>query len=88
MDLESVGFSTSKIVKTKNIELKENEKVTFKETLSIENEKYTSPYWLNEKATLGMYHVSNQLLIGKPETPRIIKVDFYLNILNRPIKIT
>ena len=88
MDLESVGFSTSKIVKTKNIELKENEKVTFKETLSIENEKYTSPYWLNEKATLGMYHVGNQLLIGKPETPRIIKVDFYLNILNRPIKIT
>ena len=88
MNLASVGFSTNKIVTTKNIELNENEKVTFKEKLSIVNEKYTSPYWLNEKATLGMYHVTNQLLIGKPETPRIVKIDFYLQILNQPIKIT
>ncbi|MFK7951928.1 MAG: PIG-L family deacetylase [Ekhidna sp.] len=29
--------------------------------------KYTNPYWLKDKGTLGMYNVEDQLLIGKPE---------------------
>ncbi len=41
---------------------------------------YTSAYWLNEQSTLGMYNVPDAKLIGKPETPRNLRVKFSLNI--------
>jgi len=41
---------------------------------------YTSPYWLMETGTLGMYTVDDQTLIGKPETPRAYNVQFSLTI--------
>ncbi|MCT4630767.1 MAG: LmbE family protein, partial [Winogradskyella sp.] len=49
---------------------------------------YTTPYWLNKKSSLGMYHVENTEWIGKPETPRALKVDFNLTIEGTPITIT
>src|SRR5690606_33721851 len=49
---------------------------------------YTTPYWLNEKGTLGMYSVANEQFIGLPETPRQVTVDFNLMIANTPITIT
>jgi LmbE family N-acetylglucosaminyl deacetylase len=88
MRLEAIGFSTNKLLLSKNLELHENVKVNFKETLSIVNQRFTTPYWLNEKASLGMYSVNDQLLIGKPETPRSILVDFHLNMGGQSIKIT
>lgn len=42
--------------------------------------KETSPYWLTEKSSLGMYQVSDKNLIGLPETPRSILVDFLIDI--------
>lgn len=41
---------------------------------------YTSPYWLNDKSSLGSYFVANKDLIGLPETPIEIKVRFTLLI--------
>ena len=41
---------------------------------------YSNPYWLNEKAELGMYNVQEQLLRGLPETPRALKVVFNMFI--------
>ncbi len=34
--------------------------------------RQTSPYWLREKGSIGMYRVSEKNLIGLPETPRVI----------------
>ncbi|MEM1324150.1 MAG: PIG-L family deacetylase [Bacteroidota bacterium] len=40
----------------------------------------TSPYWLNDPASLGMYTVNEQLLRGKPETPRTALIKCQLRI--------
>lgn len=45
--------------------------------LSLNN---TNAYWLNDKGSLGMYRVDQPEWIGKPETPRPIKVIFSINI--------
>lgn len=45
-------------------------------------EKYTSPYWLLKKGSLGMYNVTNKSYIGLPETPHSIKVKFNVKFGN------
>ncbi|MBS7253768.1 PIG-L family deacetylase [Flavobacterium branchiicola] len=42
--------------------------------------EYTQPYWLKEKATVGMYTVSNQENIGIPDIIREVKVIFNIKI--------
>jgi LmbE family N-acetylglucosaminyl deacetylase len=63
----------------KNIPLNENKKEVFQINLQVPSNKgYTSPYWLNDKGTTGMYKVTDQELIGKPETPNAFMVNFEL----------
>ena len=63
------------------IPLQRNQDIKLEKEMKIPIETaYTSPYWLNEKGTLGTYKVSNPELIGKPETPRAVHLDFYLNV--------
>src|SRR5690606_819202 len=45
--------------------------------------KPTSPYYLAEKGSLGMYKVSDENLIGLPETPPPYSVAFNVNILGQ-----
>lgn len=45
-----------------------------------ENINFTSPYWLNEEGSLGMYKVENNDLVGLPETPRELKAEFVVRI--------
>jgi len=45
-----------------------------------ESVKFTTPYWLEEKGTMGMYAVNDQNLIGLPETPLLTKATFKVNI--------
>ncbi len=74
---------------SKSIELAQNQRLNFEESLVIPtNINYTTPYWLNDDSTLGMYYVEDQKLIGLPETPRAIFVDFNLMIAGTPIQIT
>lgn len=85
----SYNLSTLPNGVSKNMELPENERLNFEEGITIPNNmNYTAPYWLNSKSTLGMYHVEYQDLIGLPETPRVVFVDFNLNIEGTPITIT
>jgi LmbE family N-acetylglucosaminyl deacetylase len=49
--------------------------------------RYTSPYWLTKKGTLGMYAVENETFIGKPQTPSPHKAQFKLTIAGMPITI-
>jgi LmbE family N-acetylglucosaminyl deacetylase len=70
----------------KNSALKNNNKETFELPLKVpENQGYTSPYWLTEKGSLGMYKVDEFNLIGQPETPPAFIVDFLLEINGKPI---
>ncbi|GAA4237416.1 hypothetical protein GCM10022291_24160 [Postechiella marina] len=85
--LESIN-NTEGLNISKQINLKENTKYTFKEKLTVKsNQKPTTPYWLDEKGTLGMYK-ANKNLIGLPETPRILNIHFNLLINKTPITIT
>ncbi|TMM57590.1 PIG-L family deacetylase [Maribacter algarum] len=60
--------------------LENNKKHNFEFNLEIpEATNFTSPYWLNEKGSLGMYKVENKSLIGKPETPRAFHANFVLD---------
>jgi LmbE family N-acetylglucosaminyl deacetylase len=72
----------------KGIELKNNQKLNFKEIVVLNTNDYSSPYWLEKEPALGMYTVDNQLLIGKPTTPRQATIDFNLVINYMPITIT
>ena len=87
--LESYQISSQKNKILKNIVLSNNEKQNLKEEITIPSgSNYTTPYWLDKKGTLGMYQVDNKNLIGKPETPRAILVDFNLNVNGKSLTIT
>lgn len=90
-NISLVSYKPTTLDKTvsKNMVMPYNERLNFSETIFIPKTiNYTTPYWLNPQSTLGMYSVDNQSLIGKPETPRAIFVDFNLSIEGLPITIT
>ena len=72
----------------KGLDLKPNNKITFKESLPIKTKNYSTPYWLQNDWDLGMYKVDNQNVIGKPETEKETKIDFNLIINYVPVTIT
>lgn len=88
--LESYGLVGNKVatIKKTDLVLDNNKRINLEDTFIIEDLPYSDPYWLKNKWSLGMYNVQNKLLIGKPETPRPLKVKFYLNILDQNITIT
>ncbi|WGH75736.1 PIG-L family deacetylase [Tenacibaculum tangerinum] len=85
MELSSIKILPSAKQITKGLDLANNEKQTFTETISIPTMPYSSPYWLEKPWSLGMYTVENQELRGKPETPRPIQVEFNLMIENQAV---
>ncbi|MGB0878960.1 MAG: PIG-L family deacetylase [Polaribacter sp.] len=88
IELTSIISTIDKKTIVKKIDLSENKKVSFKETINLKANEFSDPYWLREKASLGMYRVDNQELIGNPETPRATKIDFNILIDEVPITIT
>lgn len=46
---------------------------------------FTSPYWLNEEGSIGMYTVTDKSLIGLPETPPYTLATFNLDIFGTQI---
>ncbi len=68
--------------------LKNNERFNLRRTVQLpEDIPFTNPYWLNEKASLGMYTVNDQKLRGVPETPRTFSVVFDLEVEGIPLKV-
>lgn len=85
--LKSVNVGTTTL--TPNILLENNTKQNLTLDVAVHADtKYTSPYWLMEKGTLGMYTVKDKKLIGKPETPRAFNADLELSINNYTLTIT
>ncbi len=61
--------------------LKKNERYTLESSeYSFSATSYSSPYWLKEKGTLGMYRVEDPTLIGLPEQVNQFPVKFLLTI--------
>ena len=87
VNLVSLKIIPSGKVIEKDQNLAFNEKLNFKEVISTKNTTYSAPYWLRKEASLGMYSVDEQQLIGLPETPRPLQVQFNLLIDNAEISI-
>jgi LmbE family N-acetylglucosaminyl deacetylase len=88
IELTSVTSKIDNKTILKELDLEANKRINFKEKITLETTEFSDPYWLRKEASLGMYSVDNQLLIGEPETPRQAKIDFNLSIEGVPITIT
>lgn len=67
ISIKSITYNTSGLLEETKLE---NNKV-FKAEKNLEihqNTAYTSPYWLDEKGTLGLFSVRDSNMIGRPES--------------------
>lgn len=81
-NIELASYSITSMTEDiqKNVNLENNARLTFDESITIpKGAAYTTPYWLEKKGSLGMYRVDNRELIGQPETPRSYFVNFNLS---------
>lgn len=86
--LNSMSFITDKMLTVaKEESLDTNKKINYTQKLKLSNLGTRDPYWLQKDWSLGMYKVNNQELIGKPETPRTVRVQFNLTIDEQEISI-
>jgi len=61
----------------KQLKLAENVKKIIDLDINVSKDAdYSSPYWLEEESSLGMYTVNELELIGLPETPNVQKLKF------------
>ena len=65
----------------KEYTLEMNEKYNLESSVgTFSGKDYSSPYWLNEKGTMGMYHVNDKSILGYPEKSMKFPVKFHLSI--------
>ena len=65
-----------------------NQKIVNDYSLNIPDSiSLTSPYWLNEKNTLGMYYVADKEKIGKAINDPILQARFTLAIGNQYLEL-
>jgi LmbE family N-acetylglucosaminyl deacetylase len=87
--LKSVSINPAVFDTTFQVEMLANEEGNWFYSFDIpKRSPITSPYWLNDKASFGMYHVDDETLIGKPITPREFNIDFVLDVNGYDVKIT
>ncbi len=87
--LQSVKNSEGKMLWNESTVLPFNEDKKLEITVNsgVHNPKYSSPYWLNEKGSVGMY-AAPEALIGLPETPVLEQLTFELQFGNATIPFT
>jgi len=80
MVLKSIALPNATIpFESKKLEF--NKGITYEfEVIIPENTDYTTPYWLKENGTIGMYRVDNQENIGKPDVIRNVTATFLIEI--------
>ncbi|WP_394749277.1 PIG-L family deacetylase [Spongiimicrobium salis] len=87
--LKSIKIEETGEQLTPNSKLQNNQRSTYEISLNVaKNTGYTSPYWLSDQGSLGMYTVNDQNLIGKAETPRAFHANFTLDFNGYPISFT
>ena len=81
INLTSIEISEVGVLAQKTVQLTKNNKENFTYSFKIPQEvDYTTPYWLKEQGTLGMYTVSDKNSIGAPETPVAFNTIFTVEI--------
>ncbi|WP_028375955.1 PIG-L family deacetylase [Leeuwenhoekiella sp. MAR_2009_132] len=65
-----------------------NKRYNMQQKLNIGTAAITTAYWLKEEGSVGMYKVTDQKLIGLPETPKTFKAVFHLKLGDVEIPIT
>ena len=84
--LNSVELNPNNSVVSPNIALKNNNNWDSNMTYRIPaTAQHTTPYWLKEEGTMGMYTVKEQKLRGLAETPLNTKATFNLSLNGTPI---
>ncbi|MDR7371660.1 PIG-L family deacetylase [Flavobacterium aquidurense] len=68
-----------KTIQNSDLKYNNDQKISLQIQLP-DNLEYTQPYWLKEKASVGMYTVSNQENIGIPDIIREVKLVFNVKI--------
>lgn len=87
--LKSIKNSEGKILwnESETLPFNEDKKIEITVNSKKQNPLYSSPYWLNEKGTVGMYAAPDEL-IGLPETPPLEQLVFELQWGNSTIPFT
>ena len=79
--LNSVELTPNNSILNPGVTLQNNKGWDSEMTFKIpETANYTTPYWLEETGSMGMYTVKEQKLRGLPETPLNTKATFNLSI--------
>ena len=80
VQLISVHYSTGKDT-TLNLTLKSDDVVLLPTTVTIpKNAKISQPYWLEKPIDRGLFQVDNQQLIGLPENPPALSVNYTIEV--------
>ncbi|GAB5522928.1 MAG: PIG-L family deacetylase [Roseivirga sp.] len=70
-----------------NQDLTYNQRLLQNDTITISNDMNPSqPYWLEKEASLGMYRVDDQQMIGLPENPAALYATYLLEIDGKPFQ--
>ncbi|SRX56062.1 PIG-L family deacetylase [Aequorivita sp. CIP111184] len=87
--LKSIKNSEGKILwnEPQALPFNDDKKIEVTVNSAKQNPPYSSPYWLNEKGTVGMY-AAPEKLIGLPETPPLEQLVFELQFGNTTIPFT
>lgn len=87
--LKSIKNSEGKVLwnESETLPFNEDKKIEITVNSKKQNPPYSSPYWLNEKGTVGMYAAPDEL-IGLPETPPLEQLVFELQWGNSTIPFT
>ncbi len=89
VELQSLEYLPMAADTMLNLQMEPNQEYKIYKKITLpEDMAYTSPYWLENEGTLGMYKVEDQLLRGKPETPRAFRVSFNLKVEGEPMVFT
>lgn len=88
ISLEQMQSQALSLDSTFSLTLKNNALITFKATKNIDQRKnYSSPYWLTEKHSQGLFTVTDKNLIGKPENDPAISINMKFSVLGESISI-
>lgn len=83
--LQRIAIHPGNTILKPGVKLEANRDYSFDiSTVITDEKKYTPPYWLLQKGTLGMYHAPSAL-IGFPETPAVLTAEFDLVVAGTPL---
>lgn len=82
--LKKIQLPNGKNFSSKNLKLQNNQ-VEYIETTVKTPDDNTNPYWLKNSPKKGLYSVSDKYLIGLPQTPQPLKINYTFNIENTSI---